>query len=98
MINAIALVQAATDRITRLGQALAELSGVTEVYSFAGKEADLIAIIRVTEPEELAEITNHISNINGVLNTNAHVAFRHYPRADIQAGFSIGFEPGRPAK
>lgn len=96
MINAIALVQVATDRITQLGQFVADLPGVTEVYSFAGQHADLVAIIRVTEPEQLTDITKQLSNINDVLTTNTHIAFRHYSNADIQAGFSLGFaSPGR---
>ena len=91
MINGIAFVQAVTNRITQLGQAVADLPGVTEVYSFAGQRINLIAIIRVTEPEQLAAITNQLLHINGVLSANINTAFRHYSNADIQAGFSLGF-------
>jgi DNA-binding Lrp family transcriptional regulator len=91
MINAIAFVQVVTDRITHLGQAVADLPGVTEVYSFAGQRANLIAVIRATEPVQFTTITDQLSNINGVLTIDTHIAFRHYSNADIQAGFSLGF-------
>lgn len=91
MINAITFVQAVTDRITQLGQAVADLPGVAEVYSFTGQRTALVAIIRVTEPVQLTAITNELSKINGVLTTDTHVAFRHYSNSDIQAGFSLGF-------
>jgi DNA-binding Lrp family transcriptional regulator len=84
-------VQAVTNRITQLGQAAADLPGVTQVYSFAGERTNLIAIIRVTEPEQLTAITNQLLHINGVLSANTNIAFQHYSNADIQAGFSLGF-------
>ena len=91
MINGIAFVQAVTNRITQLGQAVADLPGVTEVYSFAGQRTNLIALIRATEPVQFTTITDQLSNINGVLAVDTHIAFRHYSYTDIQAGFSLGF-------
>jgi len=95
MITAIVLVQAVADWITELGQALADIQGVAEVYSFTGEDVDLVAIVRVVKPEQLIEITSElsrISNSHGVLDINTHIAVRqYYSNADIQAGFSIGF-------
>lgn len=91
MINAIAFVQVVTDRITQLGQAIADLPGITEVYSFAGQRTNLIALIYATEPVQFSTITDQLSNINGVLTVDTHIAFRHYSYTDIQAGFSLGF-------
>lgn len=91
MINAVILVQAVTDQIAELGQEIADLPDVTEVYSFAGKDVDLIAIIRVIEHEQLVEISNQLSKSHRVLSAKTHIASRHYSNMDIQAGFSIGF-------
>ena len=92
MITAIVLVTAATSRIPEVAQALADLDGVSEVYSTAG-EVDLIAIVRVREFEQIAEvIAGRINKVPGVLETETHIAFRAYSRHDLDAAFSIGFE------
>ena len=44
MISAIVLINAKVDRIPEVAQAIAELEGVSEVYSVAG-DADLIALV-----------------------------------------------------
>ena len=46
MITAIVLIQAETDRIPEVAEAIADLDGVSEVYSVTG-EVDLIAMVRV---------------------------------------------------
>ena len=48
MITAIVLVHTAADRIPETAQAIADLDGVSEVYSCAG-DVDLIAIVKVRE-------------------------------------------------
>ena len=48
MITAIVMIQAATDAIPEVAEAVAELEGVSEVYSVAG-DVDLIAVVRVRE-------------------------------------------------
>ena len=55
MITAIVLVHVAADRIPEAAQAIADLDGVDEVYSCAG-DVDLIAIVKVTRHEELADV------------------------------------------
>lgn len=44
MITAIVLISADVDRIPEVAQEIADLEGVTEVYSVAG-DADLIAMV-----------------------------------------------------
>ncbi len=88
------LIQVATDCIPETAQAIADIDRVAEVYSCAG-EVDLIAIVRVAEHEDLAElVAGRISKIPGVLNTDTHIAFRSYSRRDIEATFSLGIEDG----
>ncbi len=90
MNTAIVHIDCATDSIPEVAQALAELPGVSEVFSVAGY-VDLIAIVRVREFEEIAEvIAGRISKTPGVLNTESHIAFRAYSKHDLGAAFSIG--------
>ena len=91
MITAIVLIDCATDSIPEVAQALAELDGVSEVYSVAGN-SDLIAIVRVRQFEQVAEvIAGSISKTPGVLNTDTHLAFRAYSKHDLEDVFAIGF-------
>jgi DNA-binding Lrp family transcriptional regulator len=91
VITAIVLIDCATDAIPEVAQALADLPGVSEVYSVAGG-VDLIAIVRVRQFEEVAEvIAGSISKTPGVINTDTHIAFRAYSRHDLEQAFAIGF-------
>jgi DNA-binding Lrp family transcriptional regulator len=92
VIKAIVLIQANADSIPECAQAIADVECVTEVYSCAG-DVDLIAMISVTDHEELAElIPGKISKIPGVVATDTHIAFRSYSRQDTEAAFDIGAE------
>jgi DNA-binding Lrp family transcriptional regulator len=92
VITAIVLIDCATDSIPEVAEALAGLNGVSEVYSVAG-HVDLIAIVRVREFDEIAEvIAGSISKVPGVVHTESHIAFRAYSRHDLEQAFSIGFD------
>jgi DNA-binding Lrp family transcriptional regulator len=92
VITAIVMIDAATDSIGEVAEAVAGLEGVSEVYSVAG-DADLIAIVRVREFEQVAQvIAGRINKVPGVIDTDTHIAFRAYSRHDLEAAFSIGFE------
>jgi DNA-binding Lrp family transcriptional regulator len=85
------LIQAEANSIPETAQAIADIEGVTEVYSCAG-DVDLIAVLRVTAHEQLAELVpGRIGKVPGVLNTDTHIAFRSYSRADSEETFAIGF-------
>lgn len=90
MITAIVLIDCATDSIPEVAETLADLPGVSEVYSVAG-DVDLIAVVRVREFEQIAEvIAGRISKVPGVVNTESHIAFRAYSRHDLESAFAIG--------
>ena len=92
MITAIVMIDAATDSIPEVAAAIADLDGVSEVYSTAG-EVDLIAIVRVREFEQVAEvIAGRINKVPGVLETATRIAFRAYSRHGLEASFSLGLE------
>lgn len=90
MITAIVFVDCSTDAIPEVATTLADLPGVSEVYSVTGS-VDLIAIVRVREFEQIAEvIAGGISKTPGVLATDTHIAFRAYSRHDLEQTFSLG--------
>lgn len=92
MITTIVMVSVESNRIPEVAQEIADLDGVSEVYSVAG-DVDLIAVVRVREFDRIAEIiAGRLSKIEGVLHTDTHVAFRAYSRHDLDAAFSIGLE------
>ncbi|MEV0730045.1 MULTISPECIES: Lrp/AsnC ligand binding domain-containing protein [Polymorphospora] len=90
MITAIVLVDCETDSIPEVAARLADLPGVSEVYSVAGG-VDLVAMVRVREFDQIAEvIAGGISKVAGVLDTQTHIAFRAYSRHDLEEAFAIG--------
>jgi DNA-binding Lrp family transcriptional regulator len=92
VITAIVLVQAEVDRIPEVAAALADLDGVSEVYSVTG-DVDLIAMVRVREHEKLADvIADQLSKVEGVRSTQTHIAFRTYSRHDLEAAFALGLD------
>jgi DNA-binding Lrp family transcriptional regulator len=92
VITAIVLIHAAADSIPETAQTIADIEGVAEVYSCAG-DVDLVAIVRVPSHEDLADlIPTRISRVDGVLDTDTHIAFRSYSSADTESAFDIGVE------
>jgi len=91
MVTAVVLVQCQIDEISEAAQAIADLEGVTEVYSVAG-EFDLVAIVRVHAHDELATvIPQGIAKVEGVERTETLIAFQVYSKHDLERMFSIGF-------
>ena len=67
------MVSVEADKIPEVAQQLAELNGVSEVYSVAG-DADLIAIVRVREFDQIAEtIAGRLSKVDGVVHWRGSV-------------------------
>jgi len=92
VISAIVLISAEVDRIPEVAAAIADLNGVSEVYSVTG-DVDLIAMVRVRHHEELADvIADQLNKVSGVLGTQTHIAFRTYSKHDLEAAFSLGLD------
>jgi DNA-binding Lrp family transcriptional regulator len=92
VITAIVFIQAAVDRIPQIAEEIAQLPGVSEVYSVTG-EIDLIALVRVRQHEEIADVVaDRLNKVGGVLSTETHVAFRAYSQHDLEAAFALGFD------
>ncbi len=94
MVHAVVLIQCEIDAIPEAAQAIADLDGVSEVYSVAG-EFDLVAIVRVARHDDLARvIPERVAKVDGVVNTETLIAFQAYSKHDLERLFSIGFEGG----
>ncbi len=92
MITAIVFVKADVARIPEVAEAIAALGGVSEVYSVTG-QIDLIALVRVTDHEDVARVVaDSINKVPGVMETETHIAFRTYSRHDLDSAFSLGLD------
>ena len=66
-VHAIVLIQCEIDAIPEAAQVIADIDGVSEVYSVAG-EFDLIAIVRVPDHGDLSKvIPGGIAKVDGVV-------------------------------
>ena len=92
MVSSVILIECEKGKINQVAESLADLKGITEVYSVAGR-IDLVAIVRVVDNDQLAEIvTEHMLKIEGITRTETLIAFRVFSKHDLEAMFSIGFE------
>jgi DNA-binding Lrp family transcriptional regulator len=92
MITAIVFVKADVARIPEVAQQIADLDGVSEVYSVTGT-IDLIAMVRVLTVDQVATtIADQLNKVPGVESTETHIAFRAYSTHDLEAAFAIGAE------
>jgi len=86
MITAVVLIQTERDQVNAVGEKLAGIEGVVEVYSVSGR-FDLVAIIRLENNEKLAELmTEKITNVEGITDTESMIAFRKISKKDIAFG------------
>lgn len=90
MITAIVFVQAEVSRIPEVAERIADLEGVSEVYSVTG-DIDLVALIRVRTHDQIAEVVaDRLNKVDGVVDTETHIAFRTFSRHDLEAAFALG--------
>ena len=92
MITAIVFVKADVAQIPEVAEAIADLDGVSEVYSVTG-QIDLIVMVRVRNHEDVAEVVaDRLNKVPGVQSTETHIAFRAYSRHDLEAAFAVGVD------
>lgn len=90
MVTAIMLMNCARASIAEVAEKLAEVDGIAEVYSVAGK-VDLVAIVRVPHNDDLADlVTGRLKDVEGITHTETLIAFRAFSRHDLESLFSIG--------
>ena len=92
MVTALVLLTVSRDRVNEIAEELADMKGITEVYSIAGRY-DLAVIIRAQDSEQLADlVTQHMLKVRGILTSETLVAFRVHSKHDLESMFSIGME------
>ncbi|TWE13018.1 Lrp/AsnC family transcriptional regulator [Rudaeicoccus suwonensis] len=92
MISAIVMIKADVHRIPEVAEQIAEIDGISEVYSVTG-DVDLIAIARVARHEDFADvIADRLNKVDGVRDSQTHIAFRTYSAQDLGAAFAIGLD------
>jgi DNA-binding Lrp family transcriptional regulator len=90
MVSAVVLLNVTPGTVNEVGGKLAELAGISEVFSVGGR-FDLVAIIRVKNNDDMAElVTNKMHSVSGITNSETLLAFRVFSQHDLEAMFSIG--------
>ena len=90
MVTAIVLIDVEHGHVNEVAEQIADLPGVTEVYSVGGRY-DLVAVIRVSTNDEMAAlVTSNMMQIDDISNTETLIAFRAYTVHDLEDMFSVG--------
>lgn len=92
MVSGIVLLKVKRGVVNEVAQRLAELAGISEVYSVAGRY-DLVAVLRVPDNDALAAlVTEQMLRIDGITDTETLIAFRAFSRHDLESMFAVGLE------
>ena len=92
MVTALVLLNAERSKINAVAEKIADMKGVTEVYSVAG-QYDLAAVVRVKSNEELADVvTKRMLAVTGITKSETLIAFQVFSKHDLDSMFAIGFE------
>ena len=76
--------------VNHVAERIADRAEISEVYSVAGTY-DLVAIVRVAHNDDLARlVTEHLTQVEGIIHTETMLAFRAYSRHDLEEMFAIG--------
>jgi DNA-binding Lrp family transcriptional regulator len=92
MVSGIVLLKVERGAVNEVAQQLAELAGISEVYSVGGRY-DLVAILRVPDNDALAAlVTEQMLRIGSITDTETLIAFRAFSRHDLESMFAVGLE------
>ena len=92
MVTAIILIKAERACLRAVGEALADVDGISEVYTVAGRY-DLVAMVRVRRNDDLADlVTGRLRDLDGIESTETLISFRTWSRHDLESLFSLGLE------
>jgi DNA-binding Lrp family transcriptional regulator len=88
-VIAMVMIKAQPSRSTTLAKEIAEVKGVSEVFSVAGR-FDLVAIVRAARNEDLADIVSgEIHSLSGISDSETLIAFRVYSRRELTEGTAL---------
>ena len=92
MLTAVILVKSTREALTNLGPKLADVVGISEVYTVTG-EWDFVALVRVREHDELADVVmKRLTKLEGIERTQTMVAFQQFSAHDLESMFGLGLE------
>jgi DNA-binding Lrp family transcriptional regulator len=90
VITAIVFIQADVAHLNEIAEKIADIPGVSEVYSVTG-DLDLLAMVRVRTHEDIAAVVaDQLNRVEGVLSTQTQIAFQTFSQHDLEEAFSIG--------
>jgi DNA-binding Lrp family transcriptional regulator len=88
-VTAMVMIKAQPSRSAALAAEIAEVKGVSEVFSVAGR-FDLVAIVRAQRNEDLADIVSgSIHSLPGIIESETLIAFRVYTRRELTEGTAL---------
>lgn len=88
-VTAMVMIKAQPSRSAVLAAEIAEVKGVSEVFSVAGR-FDLVAIVRAQRNEDLADIVSgSIHSLPGIIESETLIAFRVYTRRELTEGTAL---------
>lgn len=83
-------IQADVAHLNEIAEKIADIPGVSEVYSVTG-DLDLLAMVRVRTHEDIAAVVaDKLNKVEGVLSTQTQIAFQTFSQHDLEEAFSIG--------
>jgi DNA-binding Lrp family transcriptional regulator len=83
------MIKAQPSRSAALAAEIAEVKGVSEVFSVAGR-FDLVAIVRAQRNEDLAVIVSgSIHSLPGIVESETLIAFRVYTKRELTEGTAL---------
>ena len=92
MVTALVLLNVERNKINAVAEKIADMKGITEVYSIAG-QYDLAAVVRVKTNEDLADVvTKRLLAVAGITKSETLIAFQVYSKHDLDGMFAIGFD------
>lgn len=90
MVTSIILINTERTKINEVAEQLAEMEGVSEVYSVSGNY-DLVVLVRVKTNDDLANlVTKKLLSIDSILKSETMLAFKAFSRHDLEAMFTVG--------
>ncbi|MGI9203188.1 MAG: Lrp/AsnC ligand binding domain-containing protein [Woeseiaceae bacterium] len=92
MVSAIVLVKTEKDKTPQLAQEIADMKGVSEVFSVTGRY-DLVVIVKVKVLDQIADVVSgFMRQIEGITETETLIAFRAFSTVEQNVGFDLGLD------
>jgi DNA-binding Lrp family transcriptional regulator len=92
MISAIVLVKTDKDKTPQLAQQIADMTGVSEVFSVTGRY-DLVVMVKVKVLDAVADVVSDLMRkLDGIRETETLIAFRAFSTLEQNAGFDLGLD------